>query len=583
MERKTHPRPQFIRDHWRSLDGEWQFKFDDENKGMTEKWYTGLSDTRSILVPFTYETEKSGIHESEHHSTVWYETNIEIEEVADYTLTFEGVDYKTAVWINGQMVGTHQGAYERFSFDIKSYITTGNNKIVVRVTDSMACEQPRGKQRWLKDNFGCWYVQTTGIWKTVWLEKRLHGTHLSQVKMTPNLDQDQLILEPQVSSLSSQLVTFEAEISFNGQLVNKLTSTLSHEMIPLQMDTRLKEDACWGTKVWSPEEPNLYDISFKLYQGDKLIDAVSSYFGMRKISIEKGQILLNNHQLYQRLILDQGYWQESGITPPSVEALELDLQRIKEMGYNGLRKHQKIEDERFLYLCDKEGMLVWSEMASTYTFNDLAVENFTDEWKQIVKQQYNHPAIITWVPFNESWGIKGIAQDTKQQKFTESIYYLTKALDDTRPVITNDGWVHTISDIITLHDYEEVGEVFAARYADKDAILGNEIQFNKDFYAFAEGYQYKGQPVIISEFGGIAFTSNHAEDWGYGRQVKSEDEFMERFDHIHQAIQELPYVVGYCYTQLTDVEQEVNGLLDVHREPKVDLANVKKINERRLK
>lgn len=350
------------------------------------------------------------------------------------------------------------------------------------------------------------------------------------------------------------------------------------------MDTRSKEDPNWGTKVWCPNDPNLYNVTFRLYNSDKqLLDEVSSYFGMRKIHIKNGQILLNNTTLYQRLILDQGYWPESSITPPSVEAMELDLSRIKDLGYNGLRKHQKIEDERFLYLCDKMGMLVWSEMPSTYVFNDIAVENFASEWQAIIKQYYNHPSIITWVPFNESWGIKDIAHSKEQQAFTEMIYYLTKAYDPERPVITNDGWVHTISDILTLHDYEEYGEMLATRYADKEAIVNNKIQFNNDFFAFANGYTYKNQPVIISEFGGIAFSTAKESEWGYGHQVVSNEEFMTRFDKVHKAIQDLPYVVGYCYTQLTDVEQEVNGLLDLNRQPKIEVSQIAEINARRLK
>lgn len=585
--RKLHPRPQFIRENWESLDGQWDFRFDDENQGLAEKWYEGFEKEMVITVPFTYETKASGIHQEEHHSVVWYRKHFTAEKTNQLlTLYFEGVDYETSVWINGYLVGTHQGAYERFSFDISAFVQAGENEIVLRAEDSMACEQPRGKQRWKKDNFGCWYVQNTGIWKSVWMEERQHSISLDMVKITPDLDGDQVTFQPRVITPAgfSDTVIFEAVITFAGAAVSEVRGSLHQKMQIFTSDTRLAEDPCWGTKVWSPADPNLYDVTFRLYdESDQLLDEVSSYFGMRKIHIQNGQILLNNTTLYQRLILDQGYWPESSITPPSVEALELDLQRIKELGYNGLRKHQKLEDERFLYLCDQMGMLVWSEMPSTYTYNDIAVENFVSEWQAIVKQYYNHPAIITWVPFNESWGIKDIAHNKAQQAFTETVYYLTKSYDPARPVITNDGWVHTISDIVTLHDYEEYGEMLAARYADKDAIVNNEIQFNKDFHAFADGYSYHGQPVIISEFGGIAFSTAEGAEWGYGHHVGNEAEFMSRFDKIHQAIQDLPYVVGYCYTQLTDVEQEVNGLLDVNRKPKLPVAPIVAINERRMK
>ena len=587
INRKEHPRPQFIRENWQLLDGEWRFTFDDNNEGVKQKWYQEFPEAREIQVPFTYETELSGINEQEQHNVVWYEKTFSVEDAGNYVLNFEGVDYYTQVWLNGELLGDHRGGYERFSFDLFDYILPGENKIVLRVVDSLMNEQPRGKQTWKEETFGCWYVGTTGIWKSVWLEKA-HINGLESVKMTPDVDNDCIVLEP---SLKNKILVpgdkkyyLEAKVSFKGDLVSHYKGLITHEMAPIQMDTRIRKDSNWGTQKWSTHEPNLYDITFTLYEGETVaIDHVHSYFGMRKISIENGQILLNNENLYQRLILDQGYWKESGLTPPSVEDLEKDLDLTLEAGYNGLRKHQKIEDERFMYLCDLKGLLVWVEMPSTYLFNDVAMENLTDEWRQIVKQHYNHPSVITWVPFNESWGVKDIMNVKKPQQFTESIYYLTKAIDANRPVITNDGWEHTISDILTLHDYEEFGERFAERYRDKDAIVNNEIMFNRDWFAFAKDYGYKGQPVIISEYGGIAFETDKKENWGYGNQVKDESSFLKRFDSITKAIQDLPYVSGFCYTQLTDVEQEINGLYTPSREAKVTIEKIKETNERRLK
>ncbi|MGM0123173.1 hypothetical protein IGI37_000539 [Enterococcus sp. AZ194] len=596
-DRKKHPRPQFIRKEWHCLDGKWQFAFDDEDEGIKENWVENFPLTHEILVPFTYETELSGINDPSHHKIVWYQTIFEVSDVANQTLYFEGVDFETQVWLNGQLLGSHKGGYERFSFDLAPYLTIGTNRITVRVEDSLSCEQPRGKQRWLQDNFGCWYVQTTGIWKSVWLEKA-PLQRVEQVKMRPDLDNDLVHIEVELKDSSVMPDTpsyyLEAEASFKGKLISYHKYLLQHNNGRFTLDTREKGNADSGTHRWSPQTPNLYDLTVRLYDTEgHLLDEVLSYFGMRKISIENGHVLLNNRTLYQRLILDQGYWSESGMTPPSVEALEKDLERIREMGYNGLRKHQKIEDERFYYLCDEMGLLVWAEMPSTYVFNDVAIAQFTQEWLQIVKQYYNHPSIITWVAFNESWGIKGINEHKRPQSFTEGIYHLTKAIDPYRPVITNDGWEHTVSDILTLHDYEELGEVFSKRYSDhrdfaveedsnKERIVNNKIQFNDGWFAFANGYRYTGQPIIISEFGGIAFTADRKDQWGYGNQVKNEEEFMTRFENIHTAIQDIPYISGFCYTQLTDVEQEVNGLLTPQREAKVDLTQVKRINERRV-
>jgi beta-galactosidase/beta-glucuronidase len=243
-----------------------------------------------------------------------------------------------------------------------------------------------------------------------------------------------------------------------------------------------------------------------------------------------------------------------------------------------VRKHQKTEDERFLYWADVKGLLVWSEMAAAYEYGDAAVSNFTREWMEIVRQNYNHPSIITWTPFNESWGIPALKTDTAQQHFTEAIYYLTKAYDPYRPVITNDGWEHTISDIVTLHDYEERGEDFFDRYSDLDAILDNLVYHNQSKSAFAQGYGYRGQPVIISEFGGIAF--NHGGGWGYGNKVNTGEEFIKRFDAITTAIKKIDRICGYCYTQLTDVQQEINGIMDMDRNFKVDPDILKEINQR---
>lgn len=344
----------------------------------------------------------------------------------------------------------------------------------------------------------------------------------------------------------------------------------------MEVDLIHEANGPWKKSLWSPQHPNLYDVEFVLTLDGQVVDRVFSYFGMRKISIENGRVLLNNVPIYQRLILDQGYWTDSHLTPPSEEALIEDIDSMLAMGYNGVRKHMKIEDARFLYWCDVKGLLVWSEMAATFEFQDQAVEAFTKEWLEIVRQQYNHPSIITWVPFNESWGISSILRDPRQQKFTEGIYHLTKAIDPYRPVITNDGWEHTVSDILTLHDYVENGDGFMKRYSNLEAVLTCETTCNQWKFAFAEGYKYRGQPIMITEFGGIAFRSD--KGWGYGRQVSTEEEFLSRFEGLTMAIKSVDSIVGYCYTQLTDVQQEINGILNEDRTPKFPLEKIKQIN-----
>jgi beta-galactosidase/beta-glucuronidase len=578
--RKEYPRPQFVREHWQNLNGEWDFRFDDENIGEREQWFNSFQGQLKIQVPFVYETKASGIEEPSFHPYIWYRRSVTVP--ADFAgkqviIHFQAVDYVAKVWVNGQFVGRHEGGYAAFSFDIAPYLLASDeeNQVVVKVEDSNDCTQPRGKQRWREENFGCWYVQTTGIWQTVWLEY-VERQHVKSVKITPDLDSNSVQFDYDVEgSAGSGELYLTTRITKDGELIKETGIAVDRSSLSASVEL-ISDKREWRVETWSPERPNLYEVEFILRDSQTVVDQVSSYFGLRKVSIQKGKVLLNNTPIYQRLILDQGYWSESHLTPPSEEAIIEDIQKIMAMGYNGVRKHQKIEDPRFLYWCDVLGLLVWSEMASTYEFNDKAVDKFTKEWLEIVQQQYNHPCIVTWVPFNESWGIGNVFNNRRQQRFTEAIYYLTKSIDPHRPVIVNDGWEHTISDIISLHDYEERGEKFLKRYVSKDAITSNEISHMNSRYAMAEGYAYRGQPIIISEFGGIAFKTEAG--WGYGNQVDTEEAFLERFQSITQAIKDTDYICGYCYTQVTDVQQEVNGLLTEDRKPKVALELIKKIN-----
>lgn len=587
---KDYPRPQFVRDNWENLNGIWDFKFDDENCGEQEQWFKTFKSELTIQVPFTYETKLSGIQEESRHDNIWYHKTIQVDGTRlkknNYIIHFEGSDFVTKLWVNGQYAGSHKGGYARFSFDITKLIKDGTNHLTVKVEDSFDMQQPRGKQRWINQNFGCWYVQTTGIWKTVWTEY-VPKISLKQVKMTPNLEDYSLEVEYNVNIPEPMLngdFMVEAAVYFEGQLINKTLTSVMSEHIETKVDLFVKkpDGMEWTVQTWSPEEPNLYDIEFSLINKGEIFDKAGSYFAMREIRIDGPNILLNGRPLYQRLILDQGYWEPSHLTPPSENALIEDIDKIQALGYNGLRKHQKTEDERFLYWCDVKGMLVWSEAPAAYQYSDYAVHEFTTEWLEIVKQNYNHPCIITWTPFNESWGISRVETKRTEQHFTEAIYHLTKSIDKCRPVIVNDGWEHTVSDIITLHDYEEAGEVLKARYTEyQNEIMTTEVYHSNHKSAFANGYQYKGQPVIISEYGGIAF-NNDDSGWGYGNKVNTKEEFIQRFDSITTAVKELPYVCGFCYTQVSDVQQEINGLMDIERNFKVEPETIREINERKI-
>jgi len=579
-----YPRPQFAREAWDNLNGLWNFCFDDKNEGETKKWYKNYEFNKKINVPYVYESLASGIHDESHHENVWYQREFIIN--SNYNnkriiLNFQGADYITKVWINGAYVGSHKGSSNKFKFDITDYVkSTDVNNLVIKCEDSKSTCQPRGKQRWHDKNYACWYVQSTGIWKTVWMEY-LSEVNLERVKITPNIDEATVSFEYTVNNFKKdkelKLVT---EISFRGTLIREVSINPDRSYFKLIADVTndtLNDGVHLKFMVWDIENPNLYDVKFKLYAGEKLLDEVDSYFGMRKISINNGKVLLNNQELYQKLILDQGYWPDTLLTPPSDNAILEDINKTLAMGFNGVRKHMKVEDERYLYWCDKKGVLVWSEFPATYEYNDESIENFIPEWLEVVQQNYNHPSIVTWVPINESWGVPNILVDKKQQNFTEALYYLTKAVDKTRPVIVNDGWEHTISNILTIHDYEELGSVFAKKYADKDSVVSDKILNSNKRCNFAHGYSYQDQPIIISEYGGIAFKNETG--WGYGNQVKTEEEFLARYMSITDEIKRLGYACGYCYTQITDVQQEVNGLLNEDRSAKISLPKIKIIND----
>ncbi|GHV92182.1 hydrolase [Spirochaetia bacterium] len=589
-----YPRPQFVRraGSWVNLNGPWDFAFDDEKEGIANRWFDAFPRGPKIKVPFTYETPAGGIGDPLRHDTVWYHRilTIDPEQVRGKRLVlhFEGSDYRTGLWVNGAFAGSHEGGYARFSFDITHLAKAGENTIVVRVEDSFDITRSRGKQRWKDENFGCWYIQTTGLWKTVWLEF-VGEEHIKSVKMTPVFSEGKLEIEAEISaggmdggaSFDGSL-ELEAAITYKDIPVTKITVAAGQKRIRISADVASTAVSEWGLLAWAPEHPHLYDISFTLIRQGKPVDEVFSYFGMREIRVDGDKVLLNGTPLYQRLILDQGYWKDSHLTPPDEQALITDIDRIMAAGYNGVRKHQKTEDERFLYWADVKGLLVWSEMAAAYEYNDEGVSNFTREWMEIVRQNYNHPAIITWTPFNESWGVPQIKTDAAQQHFTQAIYYLTKSFDRYRPVIVNDGWEHTISDIITLHDYEEQGEDFLDRYGEHlEEILDNRIYHSLSKSAFADSFVYRGQPIIISEFGGIAFNNDHS-GWGYGNKVADKEAFIRRFDAITTAIKRIGAICGYCYTQVTDVQQEINGLMDMDRNFKVEPEILKEINERKV-
>lgn len=576
----NYPRPQFVRDCWLDLNGKWDFAFDQENAGVKKKYSKGFEKQHKITVPFAAECAASGIGNEEACNYVWYarKATLTKEQIQKRCiLNFDGVDYTAKVWVNGAFAGTHSGGYARFSFDVTDCVREGENLIVVKAEDSFDVTQPRGKQRWMNYNYGCWYVQNTGIWKSVWMEFLSSDGHINDVKITPRVDEYSFDLEFDTTLSASDGYELLTEIEFRGKPVCGTRSFLSGEVLKqkLFIESRNIDNQVY---FWSPADPAVYDFTFTLYKNGVPVDKVGSYCGFRDFRAEGNKIMLNGFPYYEKLVLYQGYWAESGITPPDEEAIVKDIRLMKEAGFNGARLHQIVETDQFLYYADIMGFLVWCELPSPHTFNSRACDRVLREWQEIVKQVYNHTSVATWVIYNESWGIREVSYNKQQQTFTESLYYLTKAYDGMRPVIANDGWEHTLCDVLTIHNYEQEAKVFAELYRDVNNLQGKPHKLPPHL-PFTPDYRYGGQPVIFSEFGGCAFSDDMKAGWGYGESVKGAEAFYARFGSLIRTIKEFDYCSGYCYTQFTDVQQEKNGLFTIDRNCKVDIARIRALNE----
>lgn len=569
---KGYPRPQFVRAAWKDLNGEWAFAFGEEVK---ERAALSGDLPRKITVPFTYETKMSGIGDETPHKTVWYARKIEKHAGKRNILNIDGADYLATVYVNGKKAGSHEGAYARFSLDITSFLHAGDNLLVIRCDDALSPLQARGKQRWANHNHGCHYTQMTGIWKSVWMEYA-DDVHLTDLRMTPCPNDGELELIFSVSQPAKD-VTVEYAVELHGVPVcsGSVTADASEQKVRVRVACEHTVDqVCISYLDW----PSLYDISFTVRKKGRIADMVGSYFAMTDFSVRGGQFSHCMIPKYLKMVLDQGWWPESGFTPPDEEAIVKDIQLTKAMGFNAVRKHEKIEDERYLYYADILGLGVWCEMPSAYFFTENTIEKTCAQWQEIIRQNYNHPCLLAWVCFNESWGVGALMEDVRTQNFVSAAYWLTKAYDARRPVIGNDGWAHTFTDILTVHQYTQDGDKLYSMYRDADKIVCGDARLGTQFALSRDG-EYAGQPFMLSEFGGTAFRADEkGEAWGYGCAVKDEAEYLARLRSLFTAAKKMP-ILGYCYTQLTDVQQEVNGLLKEDRTPKVPLEEIRKLNE----
>lgn len=585
ISRPEYPRPQFVRNQWLNLNGEWDFALDPSNCGLDEKWFKNPVFAGKIQVPFAFQSKLSGVEDKTPSDWCWYHRKFAVpSEMAgkQIYLHFGAVDYQCWVYVNEELAGTHEGGHTPFSFDITPYLhNLPEQSVTLRVYDPLTDETiPRGKQYWREKPESIWYTPTTGIWQTVWLEA-VEKTHIKNVRFTTDFDNGSVLVEASLVGAYAA-AEFSAAITFKGQPVvhSALSVTGSCAKITFDLfDERLGLPKDFDP-VWRPENPNLFDVKLRLSTADTT-DEVNSYFGMRKIHTENGKVFLNNRPYYQKLVLDQGYWPDGLLTAPTDDDLKKDILLAKEMGFNGCRKHQKVEDPRFLYWADKLGFLVWGECAAAQCFCNDAITRLTKEWIEIIDRDYNHPSIVTWVPYNESWGVSRANSNMQEQSHLNAMYYLIKSLDPTRLVVSNDGWEMTVTDIVSVHNYSHGHEHETAKYAafkeniDTDEALTTTLHCGKN--VFARGYSHQGQPILLTEFGGVSYKAGETAGWGY-TTAQSPEHLLADLARIWDAIFSSKSLHGYCYTQLTDVEQEINGLLTYDRKPKCDLDKIRELN-----
>lgn len=563
----THPRPQLTRERWTDLCGEWQFSFDDD-----------VFD-RTITVPFPPESSASGIGDTGFHPVVWYRRRFTVEPGADRVLLhFGAVDYRATVWVNGQLVAEHEGGHTPFHADITAALRPGDQLVVVRAEDQPTdVEQPRGKQDWQPDPHVIWYHRTTGIWQPVWLEQ-VPSRHVEAVRWTTLPAQARVEADLDLADGAPAELTIRLRNGAEQLAQQTITVHGTHARMVLDLPA-LHHGQDFERLLWSPDHPILLDADLTLTT-ETSTDTAASYLGLREVGVRDGRFTLNGHPYFLRMVLEQGYWPDSHLAAPSDDALRHEVELIKSLGFNGARLHQKVEDPRFLYHCDRIGLLIWGEMPSAYTFSAKTIDRVCREWTQVVLRDAGHPCVVAWVPINESWGVQQIATNVAQQHFASALYHLTKALDPTRPVISNDGWEHTVSDIYGLHDYSPSATALAARYADPaaiDAVLAGPGPMGRTPLLGARDPQV---PVMITEYGGLSYTPAAGEQWHGYATLPDPDALLARYSDLTGALLASTALAGFCYTQLTDTLQETNGLLTDRREPKLDPAAIRAANRR---
>ncbi len=583
-----HPRPQCRRGTWQDLSGEWRFAFDDSGVGILEQWQRrdDVFD-RVIAVPFPFESQASGIGDTGFHPVVWYrlEVTASVTPGRRLLLHFGAVDYRAHVWVNDHAVAYHEGGSTPFTADITAALDPGGRQVVVVRAEDIPTDlrQPRGKQDWQRQPHAIWYDRTSGIWQPVWLED-VPDTRILSLRWTPDVDARSLGLtvriltgRPPESALRLRVVLRRA-----GQVLAEDTYLAGHSELQRRF-TLVENDMSLGHSdmLWSPEHPNLIDATVTLLDGDGTVDEVESYTALRSFTASHGRLLLNGRPYYLRLVLAQNFWPASHLAAPDADGLRREAQLVKDLGFNGVRLHQKIEDPRFLAWCDRIGLLVWAEMPAAYEFSRQTIGRITTEWLEVLERDASHPCIIAWVPVNESWGVPALERAPEQEHLVRALYHLTKSVDPDRLVIGNDGWEQPVTDIVTVHDYTSRGEILRRRYGSASA-LEYTLTHTQPAYrsVFLPDSERDDDPVVISEFGGVSLDLGADKGWrGYGG-VETAQQLLDRMEDLVGALLASPAIAGFCWTQLADTQQERNGLVTADRTPKVRLERIREVVRR---
>ncbi|HPD17505.1 MAG TPA: glycoside hydrolase family 2 TIM barrel-domain containing protein [Planctomycetota bacterium] len=570
LPRPEHPRPDFQRDEWLNLNGVWQFEVDDAGDGESRGLITGRDLAQTILVPFCPESRLSGIGRTDFMEHVWYRRTFQVpasKRGKRLLLHFGAVDWHARAWVNGAFVGEHRGGYSPFTFDITRAARPGDNELVLHVTDrTRSGLQATGKQSHKPESHGCHYTRTTGIWQTVWLEA-VGETCLRDLALYPDLDTGRVFFNAHVDG-----PTDGVEV--------RLTATLDDEIIGEEA-----VGAAWRSTLgvlelseinpWFPGEPALYDLLIEIERDGEPIDTVRSYFGLRKLALDGHRFLINGRPVFQRLVLDQGFYPDGIYTAPTDEALRRDIEISMAAGFNGARLHQKVFEPRFLYWADRLGYLAWGEYADWGLNRESheALAHALHEWRSVVVRDRNHPSIVGWCPLNET-------RKDECHASAQRLFAVTQTLDPTRPFLDTSGYVHLYpeTDIYDCHDYCQKPAEFAQRFADPAVTSRTPWSNNQEDPRSA----YRGQPYFVSEYGGIRFETGRdvGQGWGYGGETISMEQFFERYKALTDVLLDNPHMFGFCYTQLTDVEQEQNGIVFYDRQLKYDLARLRAINTR---